>query len=192
MPKNFSCKYFISSAGFTLVELLVVMAIISIVTIISFPSFSTFSRQQILQSEAEKMASRIKLAQSNARSGNQGEDETEEVQGFMIDFINVDSTNKYYLKKHRNDLTNPYSYVVTEDEYTLDQSITNITFEVGGTEVTTKVFYFQSSRGYLSCLTAVPVNGNDQAECVVSQFKITLLNSQGEAKYVYIERGGAV
>jgi len=62
MPKNFSCKYFISSAGFTLVELLVVMAIISIVTIISFPSFSTFSRQQILQSEAEKMASRIKLA----------------------------------------------------------------------------------------------------------------------------------
>lgn len=194
MPKNFSIKFF-SIAGFTLVEVLVVVAIIAIVTVISIPSFATFSRKQLLQSEAEKMVTRIELAQSKAKSGDQGESETEEVQGYFIDFESTDPpTNnyKYYFKKHRNDSTGPFTYVVTEDEYTLDQNITGITFEDGGGEVLTRDFYYQSPRGYLSCLTTAPTDGNDQAECAVPQFKITLSNSYREAIYVYIERGGAV
>lgn len=192
------CKTFFKSillnSGFTLIELLVVVGIIILVLTISVPSFRTFSRKQTLKSEAEKMVARLELAQSKAKSGDQGENETDEVQGFMVDFSSVIADGKYYLKKHKNDVSVPLIYVTTEDEYSLNSDITTVVFEANGVGTAIRIFYYQSPRAYLSCLTAVPVNGNEQSECLSSQFpfKITLQNAKGEAHYVYIEKGGVV
>lgn len=56
------------SAGFTLVELLVVISIIGILSVIAFANFKEFSSAQALKKAAGDVQSFLRLAQSNATS----------------------------------------------------------------------------------------------------------------------------
>jgi len=182
---------FIQQAGFTLTELIIVVAIIGFVMAVTVPSITSYSRRQELNVEAENLVARIELAQSRARTGYQGEGETQEVQGYLIDFTNIATEQKYYLRRHLNVGSAPYTIV--EDQYVLDDSIASVSFESpSGTPSLIRVFYYQSPQAFLACLTTLPANGSEPSQCGSSQFRITLQNTHGEVHYVYIERGGVI
>ena len=58
----------VSSAGFTLLELVVVFSVISILSTIGIASFVSYSNSQVLQGSVSDLISKIHLAQANAAS----------------------------------------------------------------------------------------------------------------------------
>ena len=188
LKKSISSRIF-SLGGFTLIELLIVLGVLVFITAVSIPAYNSFSKKQTLNAEAEKMVSYLQLAQEKARSGDKGANETANVLGYFIDLSNIWSNGKYYLQKHRSES----SFVIKEDEYTLDRNIT--VFSILADESPTSVdrFYYSLPRGRFSCLISEPNNGNTPSdECADNAvLKITLTDGT-DYRYVYIERGGVI
>ena len=198
LPDKISSKMK-SSSGFTLIEVLVVIAITLLLLAVAVPSYQNYARQSVLQSEAERLVSRLELTQSKARTGDQGADSADDAQGYLLNFNGI-ASGEYTLVRHLDKATAPYTDLI--DKYTVDDSITkvNIMFLDNSidpinpvwTNSDVDVFYYQSPRGYFSCLENLPVDRNNPDECLVEKFRIELQNSNGNSFYVYIEKGGVI
>lgn len=205
--KKLPPKYFHNNAGFTFIELLVVIAIIGIVTALTIPSFGNLNNTQLLNGESEKIVSWLELAQSKARTGDQGKNETDEVLGYFIDFRSITTNRKFYLVKHLADTTSPFVYTEVQDEYLIDSDITSINFDLynnvsAGWQSTAKYnLYFTVPKAEIGCLDGTGVSSlsaNDISLCTYDgntgddKFRITLQNSAGSTHYIFIERGGSI
>ena len=184
-----------SQSGFTLVELIIVISITTLVMAISVPSFLSYSRRQQLNNQAENLVSQLEFAQSKARTGDQGSDETDDVQGYFLEFENTDPGNgvyKYYLRKHRNDTSVPIDYNPIVEEYSLSETITSVSVLADGAASNNEIFYYKSPTASFVCLDDFPADGTEQTTCSTNVIQLILYNDQGETHYVYIEKGGVI
>lgn len=194
MPKKKKILPIYSPSGFTLIELLVVLGITVILLGIAVPVFNSFTKKQLLKTEAEKMVSRLQLAQSKGRNNDQesGEVAGTKILGYLVDFTTTGSNQKYYLRKHRTISSHPseYQHLVVIDEYVLPEEISLSFASPAGVQTGFRVFYYNNLKATFRCASTLPDTETIPDYCA-NLVIITLTDGVNE-HYVYIEPGGVI
>ncbi len=173
-------------AGFTLIELVVIIGIILVLIIAVLANYRRYQGLTELNSEAEKVASDIKLVQTYAMSGKEIKGEVPEIFGFYLEYQG-DYPREYLLfvdknKNGRYDQRSDYTIItnhLNEHVYFANANHGNplhITFETGTDEVSimqgtsrSQVFISLALRDKPEQIKLISINTNGLVEVVEPQ-----------------------
>lgn len=150
-----------NSAGFTLLELIIVFTVIAILSTIGIASFVDYSRVQVVQSATSDLESTINMAKSRALSQTKPFGcESQVLQGYEVDLDTVNNPNSYTIWAVCSDsLVNPFSS--TTNKIVLP---TSISFDISKT--TTLSIFFPIIKGGVRGAGNIVLKGYNQSRWI--------------------------
>jgi prepilin-type N-terminal cleavage/methylation domain-containing protein len=168
-----------SSAGFTLIELMIVVVIIGIISAGMIPAFSTYIRSQNLKQAQEQLKSDMRTIQNKALNGTLSDVPigTGNINFWGIKFVNGQSTYDYFVSSTSGVAACPSSYAagVLQGHGSFSSGLTT----QGIQSPNTQCVFFDMTNGDISSSLISSGTGTASVGYSATEVKRVFFNSSG-------------